>query len=330
MRKNPFKEIYLQCNQAENNMQKYQMILDGTVSLPRYLDIELTNYCNFKCVFCPTGTNSIKRQKGYMDQKVLDAICSNIKKYHIPGVRLIRWGEPMLHPECIDIIKKLKETGPIVHINTNGSLLTFEKMQQLICVGLDSIKFSFQGADEDTYKEMRSNLSGNGYHQLLNCIRQLYELRGDSEVPYIQISTTLTDENIMQIEQFKHDVEGICDYFNIGYTELKHLDIDKMDIDPTEKEKIRRIQERENIQHKNIDICPEVFDKLSINWNGDVTLCCSDYDDFMIVGNILHQDLKDIFNGQKADSYRKIISKNEYGKIPICSTCYEKVPLIKS
>ena len=40
--------------------------------------------------------------------------------------------------------------------------------------------------------------------------------------------------------------------------------------------------ESNNLNFKKV--CNEAFDKLSINWNGDVTLCCEDYDNFMIVG----------------------------------------------
>lgn len=77
---------------------------------------------------------------------------------------------------------------------------------------------------------------------------------------------------------------------------MTHLKVDSMRIDEAEKEKIRKLQEHETLHRVYHSMCPEAFDKLSINWNGDVTLCCSDYDNFMIVGNILDLDIKEIFN----------------------------------
>lgn len=327
MRENPFRDIYVQCNKATDNMEKYQMIINGEVTIPRYLDIEVTNHCNFNCSFCPTGTHMMKRKRGYMDSEVLDAISDNIKKYHIKGVRLIRWGEPMLHPDIINIIKKLKSAGALVHINTNGSLMTTEKMKELINAGLDSIKFSFQGVDDISYGEMRVN---GRFSTILEVIKQMNLLRGEGNTPYIQISTTVTDETAAQIEQFKRQIENSCDYYNIGYTKLDHLAVDEMNISEVEKERIRELQKRETIDHAFRKICPEMFDKLSVNWNGDVTVCCSDYDDFLLAGNILKQDLKEIFNSEKADAYRKIISKNEYEKLPVCNTCFEEMKLIDS
>lgn len=324
-RENPFLNIYKQCNSG-TNMEKYEAINSGKVQLPTYLDVELTNYCNFRCCFCPTGTKSMKRMRGYMSDDVIDALVYNVRKYNIYGVRLIRWGEPTMHPKWIEVIQRLKNAGTMVHINTNGSFINVDNINKLLDSGLDSLKFSFQGADEGTYNEMRE---GGDYKKLLNVIQMLYSARGERLRPYIQISTTLTGETIEQIDSFLKDVSEYCDYYNIGYTMLTHLNVEDMKIDENEKQKIRLLQENEKINHKYLEVCPEAFDKLSINWNGDVTLCCSDYDNDMIIGNILDMDIRQLFLSRSADNYRKIIANKEYKKINCCSTCYETVPLIK-
>ncbi|GAA0106684.1 radical SAM protein [Paraclostridium sordellii] len=324
-RENPFVPIYRKIN-GGTNQEKYDMIKNRDVQLPYYLDVELTNFCNFNCCFCPTGTKAIQRMRGHMPDNVADAIAENVKKYNIPAVRFIRWGEPTLHPNYLSILEKVKNAGALIHINTNGSLLDEEQIQKLLDMHLDSIKFSFQGADEGTYNEMRE---GGDYLRLLDIVRKFHEMRGERDYPYIQISTTLTGETADQIEGFKSDIGDYCDYYNVGYTKLNHLNVDTMNIDEEEKNKIRRLQEHETINHTFRPVCVEAFDKLSINWNGDVTLCCSDYDNFMLVGNILDMDLKQIFNSRAADIYRDAIAKMQYGKIKCCSNCYETVPLTK-
>lgn len=250
----------------------------------------------------------------------------NIKKFRIPGVRFIRWGEPTLHPDYIGIVKRAKEAGALVHINTNGFTMDEAQIKALIEAGLDSIKFSFQGADAGTYSQMRE---GGDYNKLLNVVRKMYEIRGSLSYPYIQVSTTLTSETAKQVEQFKREISRCCDYCNIGYTKLAHLDIDSMNISDEEKKEISELKEHEAISHTYRDFCPEAFDKLSINWNGDVTLCCADYDNFMIIGNILDNDLRQIFTSKAAEFYRDIIIKKQYGRIRCCKYCYETVPLQK-
>lgn len=317
-RENPFVAIYKSCNNGSNE-EKYQLITDGQISLPRYIDIELTNNCNFRCCFCPTGTKSMRRTKGFMPDDVVDAIVENVRRFQIPGVRLIRWGEPTLHEKYIEIIKKLKDAGTLVHINTNGSLLDHEQIVDMVNSGLDSIKFSFQGADEGTYNEMRE---GGDYKRLLDTVRTFHSVRGGGDKPYIQISTTLTAETADQIESFKADIGDYCDYYNVGYTKLNHLNVEAMNVSEEEKAKIRDLQQQEKLNHVYTEVCPEAFDKLSINWNGDVTLCCTDYDNFMVIGNILDSDLQELFTSRAADQYRQIVVKKEYGRVQCCKSCY--------
>ena len=324
-RDNPFISIYRKVNGGTNE-EKFNAICTGKVCLPAYIDVELTNCCNFRCCFCPTGTKAMRRMKGYMTDEVADAIAKNVRDFGIPGVRFIRWGEPTLHPKYIEIMEKVRKAGALVHINTNGSLFDETQMQKMIGIHLDSIKFSFQGADEGTYNEMRE---GGDYRKLLAVVRRFHEIRCDREYPYIQISTTLTGESAEQIESFKADIGDYCDYYNVGYTKLNHLNVDEMKVSNDEKDKIRKLQEHEKVRHEYRPVCPEAFDKLSINWNGDVTLCCSDYDNFMLVGNILDSDIKSIFTSRAAKIYREAIAKRQYGKIKCCSDCYETVPLTK-
>lgn len=326
-RENPFVPIYRKVN-GGTNQEKYARIANGNGELlPDYLDVELTNHCNFRCCFCPTGTKAMQRMKGFMPDEVANAIAENVQKYHIQGVRFIRWGEPTMHPKYIEILKRVRDAGALIHINTNGSLLDESQMERLLDIHLDSIKFSFQGADEGTYNEMRE---GGDYQRLLRIVRKFCELRGQRDYPFIQISTTLTGETAEQVEHFKQDVGDYCDYYNIGYTLLNHLNVDDMKIDNAEKAKIHRLQEHEKNNHTFKPVCNEAFDKLSINWNGDVTLCCGDYDNFLVVGNIMDNDIREIFNSRAADTYRSVIADGQYGRIKCCSHCYETVPLTEA
>lgn len=76
-----------------------------------------------------------------------------------------------------------------------------------------------------------------------------------------------------------------------------------------------------------ISTCPEIWDKLSINWDGSVSACCQDYDNIMIVGNILENDLKEIFHSEKEKQYREILKYNNYEQLVLCQNCYEYIPL---
>ncbi|MTK11391.1 MAG: radical SAM protein [Clostridiaceae bacterium] len=277
-RTNSFKKVYELCDSGEP-MYKY----NNLPQFPRYIDIELTNYCNYRCLMCPVGTGTMKREQGFMSNETYNKIVDQIKDYKTP-LRFIRWGEPTLHKSFIEYIKKAKELGIMCHFNTNGTLFSEEDMKQLVEIELDSIKFSFQGVDEKSYSEMRNS---NYFNTLLDKIKMIYKVRGDKQYPYIHVASTITYETKDQVENFKKDIQNYCDLVTIGRTILEYIDINKVNLNDNEKSMLTKLKAKESVIKKHPNCCPEVFDKLSINWNGDVTACCGDYDNKMIFGNII-------------------------------------------
>lgn len=317
-RVNPFKKVYEKCDNG-NNEYKFNNI----PTFPRYIDIELTNYCNYKCLMCPVGTNSINRHRGFMSDEIYEKILNEIKEYRTP-LRFVRWGEPTLHKNFLNYIKKAKELGIICHFNTNGSLLDSKQFSQLIDIGLDSIKFSFQGIDEKSYIEMRN---ADYFNELLNKIKMLYDLRGDNPYPYIHVSTTITYESLEQVKKFKSDVGKYTDLVTVGRTILDHIDINNVKLDNKDKDMLIKLKEEESVVKQHPKCCPEVYDKLSINWDGSVSACCGDYDDKMIIGNVKDNTLLEIWNSSEMNKYRKIISENNYDALELCKTCYDYMGL---
>jgi radical SAM protein with 4Fe4S-binding SPASM domain len=61
----------------------------------------------------------------------------------------------------------------------------------------------------------------------------------------------------------------------------------------------------------------------NINYNGDVHFC-ADYPDY-ILGNITEQSFKDIYNGDRANRFRKEIHSTEHGMFPGCLRCYQNM-----
>lgn len=320
---NPFIKIYQQCN-GSTNIEKYNALSSVSSAVPIYLDVELTNCCNIQCNMCPVGVGTMKRAKGIMSDEVFHAILSNIRKYHIQAVRLIRWGEPTLHPHFIDWIRRLKQEHVLVHFNTNGLLLDEELIEKIISSGLDSIKFSFQGINDQTYSEMRS---GGSYAQLLTNIKTMYRMRGDRQTPYISVSTSTTYESPEEIAHFKAEVGPYCDEVNAGKTKMLHVDLEHMNLSAERRKVYEQFMSEDHGYTSHMAVCPEIWDKLSINWDGSVSACCQDYDNMMLVGNILENDLPEIFMGAKEKHYREILKNGDYDKLALCQNCYEYIPL---
>ena len=318
MRQNPFKPIYDKCN-AGNSKEKLNNLLD----FPRYIDVELTNTCNFKCLMCPTGVGVQKRMKGFMSDAVYYKILTEIKGYKTP-LRFVRWGEPTLHPKMLEYLKEAKKNNIFIHINTNGKMLDEEMMLELIAIPLDSIKLSFQGVDEKSYKEMRNI---DYFKELLKKIENLYNLRGDKKYPFIHIATTITYESNEQVAFFKERVRKFADHVTVGRTQLEFIDISKVKLKESEVTTLLWLKEQESLFKKHPE-CPEVFDKLSINWDGKVTACCADYDEKMVIGDVMESSLNEIWNSEKLNYYRSLLADMRHDDIELCRMCFDTMGII--
>jgi radical SAM protein with 4Fe4S-binding SPASM domain len=307
-KKNPFNKIYAQLNDNE-----------GDFRFPVCIDMELTNNCNLHCLFCPTGTGVSLRNKGFMTEEVFNKIINDIKEEKV-GLRFSRWGEPTLHPKIINFFKMAKKDGHLLHLNTNGQLLNESFIENLINSGLDSIKFSFQGVDEKTYQEMRQDSS---FKKLVENIKKMHEIRGERMLPYIHISTSTTYETDDVIRRFKDEIIPYCDLVTAGKTKLEHIEIEKTKLNKSQKELLSELKNKESMAEKRLKKCPEVFGKVSIDWDGQITACCSDYNREMIIGDIKGDSLYNTFHNDIVNKYREILRKKEFKKIPHCNRCFD-------
>jgi len=296
MRKNPFQEIY-----SRETFKKF-----ATYRFPEIVDVELTNNCNLNCKMC--ARQNMTRLKGFMSKETFESLAFECIQNNA-GVRLIGWGEPFLHPQIVEFcgyVKSqtiidplsLKEKSSPVHITTNGQLIKVSQMEELVKIGLDSIIFSMQGATKEGYETMRV---GSNYDKLKENILKLKEIRGDNEKPFIQISSTMTFETKDEISEFVDYWGKIVDEVVVGKTQ------------PLEYPK------DEYIYYKP---CLEVFHKLTVKWDGQVSCCCADSNNMLVVGAIGQNTLFNIWNNnQVLDSIRKLLLNNKQRSLSLCKNC---------
>ena len=272
-RENPFNRIYKECNSG-TNFEK----LHRPRPFPIVLDVELTNYCNFKCAMCPTGNKMVKREKGFISNALMDKIIFEAAQFKT-AIRFVRWGEPLYHPRLLGFVKAIHGLSLLCHINTNGSLLDIDFIHEIIHIPLDSIKISVH------------------MYSVEDMVKQLYLRRNFRKKPFIHVGTT------------KNELHGFEQVFRETFSPFA----DKVTISKTKDLK----QQSDIIP----DPCSEVFDKLSINWDGTVSACCADYDKKMLVGDLNKQTLKQIWDSDKLAEYRRSILNKEIDKLEICKRC---------
>jgi pyruvate formate lyase activating enzyme len=90
-----------------------------------------TDGCNLKCPFCHNARLVIKDSELFDEGEVLSYI--NKRKGILDGV-CISGGEPMLQGDLFEFMKKVKDMGMLIKLDTNGTMP--EKLQETISLGL--------------------------------------------------------------------------------------------------------------------------------------------------------------------------------------------------
>ena len=153
---------------------------------PLHATILTTFKCNFACTYC--FEERVKDERSMDDQTAEQVIAylqhkAEEKKSH--KIRLMFYGgEPLMNPKAVikiatELQQWTKERGIKFSFGmiTNGSLVRKELMEQLVKLGLTSIRITLDG-DKAVHDSRRPFLDGRGSFETI--IRNIEEVLGDS------------------------------------------------------------------------------------------------------------------------------------------------------
>jgi MoaA/NifB/PqqE/SkfB family radical SAM enzyme len=116
--------------------------------------IEPTNRCNLDCRTCMR--NVWDEPLGRMKKATFKGIVEGLHSVSsAPLVFFGGLGEPLMHPDIVDMVAKAKALGGTVELITNGTLLTRTMSEKLINAGLDMLWVSLDGATPESYGDVR-------------------------------------------------------------------------------------------------------------------------------------------------------------------------------
>lgn len=304
----------------EHMLERFGKVFNYTMSppMPGSLNIELNNSCNQKCVFCPFhGRYAVSELKpSKLTPEFVKQILDQAKKLGIGNKELGFYlaGEAFLYKELPEVIAYAKQIGyKYIFLTTNGVLATEDRLKEVIEAGLDSIRFSVNGGDKNTYKDIHGT---DDFDNVLNNIRFLHEYRKEKGIDIaISLSCVLTKKTI----NTKADIVKVFS----GYVD----DIIFIPVMLSRLKKLKSLKDEYELEEDSGEndpnyVCPMLFDTMYINSFGKIVPCCDAYD-----GNVEFADLYRYFDLKKAWTneayrrYRSIFLENADDRGTICSVC---------
>jgi len=268
--------------------------------------VELTNHCNAHCAMCDRP--AMTRKAGYIDWDLYCSIIDQIAACRIRRVNLNRFGEPLLHPKIVDMVRYAKSKGvKEVSFVTNGMLLDENKARGLMDAGLDKINISMDGAAPETFERIRG---GCKYDRVTGNLKRLLELRQERGLqrPYVQINTLLMQDTLRELGQLIDTWRPLVDEIRLAGA----VQYGSVDLNP--------LKDREGVRREPI-ACSELFWKMIFFWNGDVSVCCEDIDGKLTVGNIRHSTIRELWKNEKYRRLRACHFRHDFSALPVCAAC---------
>lgn len=287
---------------------------------PINITLEPTNLCNLECPVCETGAAILERKQGHMSlehfKTIIDKVAASVNT-----LQFYFMGEPFINKQAYDMIRYAKDRGiPFITTCTNGDIVNPEK---LVECGIDEVSFQIGGMTQETHETYRIN---SNIERVFKNMRETIRIKNERKAKmWVVCGFILMKHNEHEVPLFEETMRqwGVNHSWVIDPC-VRTIEQGKKML-PTDKNhwfydppSFDRGILRPKLLMDNE--CPWIYHNMSIQVNGDVVPCCRDNQGTEIMGNLLNQNLDEIWNGNPYINFRKRLHEDQ-GKVKICRLC---------
>jgi radical SAM protein with 4Fe4S-binding SPASM domain len=326
---------------------QFRLKTQRVLGRPYSVKIESTNICNTKCQLCPTGIGLSGRPKGKMSydeyMKLVDEMA-----WFVRDLDLSMWGDPLIVPDIYRMIRYAHDKGIWTYISSNLHAFKTqprkneEKDQATLLVesGLDLMTCSLHGATQDTYAIYQP---GKKLDDALAKIRHILATRDrlGSATPQVQLNFVVTRFNEHEIDAFQTlaDDLGCKAVFSTASFNARFQDKDQNLVslglsDDLAQQKVAAHVEKWMPQQRLDYVlepyiqmardgvvpgpeyngrkafgCPWPWRQTVINWDGNVVMCCGNFDPAEDIGNVFDDGFAAVWNNRKYRMARRAFTR---------------------
>ena len=257
---------------------------------------------------CPR--EALTRKLGFMEfglfEKIMKELSGARRK---PVVHLHGFGEPLLDELLPERIKLAKTCGiKHTYLVTNASLLFPETARKIIQAGLDTLKISFYGTDEESYRATMRRLD---FKVTLNNIRDFVRIRKELKktTPKLILQYMPQEANGTRTEEFQSLWRSVLDKRAGDCLNISSLD------------NFGGGRAYNIVGDRIVSVCFYPWTALSVLCDGRAVTCCMDYNGLQAVGDLNVQSVAEIWNGPVLSAIRSNFGKLDYTGFPTCLRC---------
>jgi len=231
--------------------------------------------------------------------------------------------EPLLDNRIFDRVRYFKSIAPkkICSFVTNGQLLDRFNPVDIMESNIDGFVISINAHSKETYNSINLGLD---YDRVMANITSL--VSDEFLKRRVKLSFVLTEQNVGEVYQatqywkeqdIRTRVMRLC---NRGGS-LPNYEGMKI------KGKYSGWPLLASIWHRLIYRVPVFvgchlpFSDMCILYNGDVIICCHDWNRVLIVGNAAENSLREIWNSSRMQQVRQLLMRKRHNELDLCKEC---------
>ncbi len=313
--------------------------------IPTIFNIETTNYCNMKCVFC-ARTIYMKRKNIWIDddlfEKMLDKVVTHNDKnlndfwkwleedakfnpkevsengfyFSVVSRCLILhgYGEPFLDKYLIKRLQACKKRNIPTYFSCTPATMTVEKAVKAMEAGLTVLKFSLDAMDDDKIKSIRGKKAT--YNESIEKIHKLLEIKKERGFKTLLVPCMIAINNNEKSKKMHQNFINFWKDKDV-YAYIKSQD---------NRWLFEQNKKLENKSHYAQQYCEFPWTSATIMAEGNVVPCTQISNNEIVLGNVNKNSLEEIWNGEKYQALRKM---HITGKFPKGHKCSEKCDQVK-
>jgi MoaA/NifB/PqqE/SkfB family radical SAM enzyme len=271
---------------------------------PPCLQIEPASICNYRCVFCYQTDKALTNPKhGYMGLMPLDLFKRVVDQAEgrCEAITLASRGEPLINKQIDEMLAYASGKFLALKINTNAWYLDERKCHAILQADVNTVVFSADAASEPLYSQMRVN---GKLDKVLANIRQFQTLRA-REYPNSRTITRVSGVKF-STQQNLDEMEGL-------WGELVD-EVAFVEYNPWENTYERPVNDISTP-------CSDLWRRTFVWFDGLVNPCDVDYRSTLAVGNVLRNELSDIWTGEKYAALREAHLNQRRNCVSPCNRC---------
>jgi MoaA/NifB/PqqE/SkfB family radical SAM enzyme len=269
--------------------------------LPYVISLEPTNICNLRCIMCPSPT--LKAPRGYMAASLYDKILREAVAGGVHRFRFVGLGEPTLHPELPEMVRKASRAGLYTEISTNATLLTRDLGEALLDAGLSEIAFSLDAVDGAEFERIRK---GAHFQEVMDNIEGFLALCASRPARPITVARMVVMEG-----------SDPAAFSRRWATKVDSLQFNVMR--PYAKTELLRLGRRARPKPLGRPVrCRQILSYMLIGWDGRVGLCNQSG---LIVGDARTSSLEAIWRDHPLTTVRALHARYQGHRIDVCRIC---------